>query len=285
MNRTVETLLREATARLTGIGDTPRLDAELLLCHAIDRPRSWLFAWPEQILEGEAVRRFDKLVEERMRGVPIAYLVGRREFWSLDLEVTPDTLVPRPETERLVELALERLPPDSRGWVADLGTGSGAIALAIARERPALQVVGIDQSGAACRVATGNAHRLGLGNAHFVQGHWASALAPSRLLMIVSNPPYVEEGDPCLSRGDLLHEPRSALTAGRDGLTAFRTLLPSAVAALQAGGWLLVEHGEEQGRVVEALLRGAGLEEVSDHTDLTGRPRVAIGRVAASAAS
>jgi release factor glutamine methyltransferase len=206
----------------------------------------------------------------------VAYLIGRRSFWTLDLTVTPATLIPRPETELLVELALARLPSGSVGRVADLGTGSGAIALAIAHERPDLAVVATDASSAAVAVARGNAGANALRNVEFREGSWFEPLAGERFDLIASNPPYIAEGDPHLA--SLQHEPALALTSGADGLDAIREIVAAAPGHLQPGGWLLLEHGWDQGNAVRALLQAADFVEVSTARDLEGRDRIGLGR-------
>ncbi|GAP66110.1 (protein release factor)-glutamineN5-methyltransferase [Mizugakiibacter sediminis] len=223
---------------------------------------------------------FAALLARRLAGEPVAYLVGRRGFWSLELEVTPATLIPRAETERLVELALARLPADAAARVADLGTGSGAIALAIARERPRARVVATDASAEALAVARRNAARLGLGNVVFAQGDWCAALGEARDFdLIVSNPPYIAAGDPHLGEGDLRFEPAAALASGADGLDAIRRIVRDARAHLRPGGGLLFEHGYRQGAAVRALLAAAGYREVFSARDLEGRERVSGGSI------
>ncbi|MFO7339336.1 MAG: peptide chain release factor N(5)-glutamine methyltransferase [Lysobacteraceae bacterium] len=266
-------LLREAAARIG------REDAEPLLQHALGRDRAWLFAHADEPVEAATAARFRELVERRAAGEPVAYLTGRRGFWTLDLEVGPTTLIPRPETELLVELALARLDPEAPARVADLGTGSGAIALAIACERPAAAVVATDISGPALAVAVRNARRLGIGNVWFRRGSWERALGRDRFDLIVSNPPYIAEGDPHLGQGDLRFEPPAALASGADGLDAIRAIAALAPRHLVPGGWLLLEHGWEQGAVVRALLAQAGLVEVDTARDLEGRERASLGRM------
>jgi len=275
----IETALQTAAKRLQGHSDTPRLDAELLLAQALEQDRTSLRTWPEQALTAEQSARFARLLERRLAGEPVAYLLGRRGFWTFELEVTPDTLIPRPETELLVELALARIPVDAAWTIADLGTGSGAIALAIASERPACIVHATDRSAAALAVARRNAVRLGIGNIHFHQGCWFEALPEGLLLeMIVSNPPYVPESAPHLQARGVRFEPREALAAGADGLDDLRHLIDAARPRLAPGGWLLLEHGWDQGEAVPALLAACGYAEISDERDLAGHPRLAIGR-------
>ncbi len=274
---TLAELLEEGRRRLEKFSDSPRLDAELLLAQSLGKPRVYLLAWPERQPDATTRERYRALLERRLVGEPVAYLVGRQEFWSLDLAVGPATLIPRPDTERLVELALERLPPKRPLRVADLGTGSGAIALAIASERPHARVVATDLSEPALAVAAANARHLALSNVEFRQGDWCAAL-DGRFELIVSNPPYVAAADPHLNRGDLRFEPHAALTAGSDGLDALRMITVAALDWLSPGGWLLVEHGWDQGAAVAGLLRARGYAEVAGWRDLAGRDRVSGGR-------
>lgn len=268
----IDEVLRDARSRIDAG------DAELLLAHALGASRSWLFAHAADPLPGDLAIRFEALVARRAAGEPVAYLVGRRGFWSLDLVVTPDTLIPRPETELLVELALEHLPPATPLRVADLGTGSGAIALSLARERPHARVVATDASHAALVVARANAQRNQLGNVEFRAGDWCAPLGDARFDLIASNPPYIAEGDHHLAQGDLRFEPRGALASGRDGLDAIRRIVRDAPAHLLGGGWLLLEHGYDQGDAVRTLLHDAGFVDVATRQDLEARDRVTLGR-------
>jgi len=268
-------LLRGTTA---GQPAEARFDAETLLGHVLGRDRAWLFAHAGDALEAEVAERFAGLWRRRQAGEPVAYLTGRRGFWTFDLEVSPATLVPRPETELLVELALARLPQDAPARVADLGTGSGAIALAIASERPQAAVIATDASKPALAVAVANAQRNGIGNVWFRRGHWCAALGEERFDLIASNPPYIAEGDPHLDEGSLPHEPAMALSSGTDGLDAIRAIVADAPSHLVRGGWLLLEHGLAQGAAVRELLVSAGFIEVATEADLEGRDRVTLGR-------
>jgi release factor glutamine methyltransferase len=268
----VAALLRQARDRIDPA------DAELLLAHALGRSRTWLLAHADDAIAPGDAARFEALVERRAAGEPVAYLTGSRGFWTLDLAVTPATLVPRPETELLVELALARIPADADARIADLGTGSGAIALAIAKERPRCRVVATDASGDALDVARGNATRNGIGNVEFRHGDWCAPLVGDSFELIAGNPPYIAEGDPHLDEGDLRFEPATALSSGNDGLDAIRAIVRNAPAYLCAGGWLLLEHGWEQGEAVRALLRDAGFVDVATERDLEGRDRVSLGR-------
>ena len=275
--------MTNASSRVAGLLAEARLaidpvDADLLLAHVLDKPRTWLFVHAEDAVAPADAHRFRTLLARRIAGEPVAYLTGARGFWTLDLAVTPATLVPRPETELLVELALARLPDEAPVRVADLGTGSGAIALAIARERPRAEVVATDASRAALDVARGNAQRNGLGNVVFRPGSWWEPLGDEVFDLIASNPPYIAEGDPHLEQGDLRFEPSMALSSGADGLDAIRTLADGAPAHLRPRGWLLLEHGWDQGPAERALLAAAGFEAVATHRDLEQRDRVTLGR-------
>ena len=254
-------------------------DADMLLAHALGRSRAWLLAHGEDGIANADEARFMGLVERRVAGEPVAYLVGSRGFWTLDLAVTPATLVPRPETELLVELALARIPAGVDARIADLGTGSGANALAIAKERPRARVVATDASVSALDVARANAKRNGIGNVEFRHGDWLAPLAGESFDLIASNPPYIALGDPHLGEGDLRFEPASALASGSDGLDAIRVIASGAPAHLRAGGWLSLEHGWVQGDAVRALLREAGFVAVATERDLEGRDRVTLGRL------
>jgi len=266
----VATFLRAASARIDAA------DAALLVAHALGRDRSWLYAHGDDALDAAALQACEALVARREAGEPVAYILGRRGFWRFELRVTPDTLVPRPETELLVELALDRLPAGRPLRVADLGTGSGAIALAIAHERPLARVVAVDASAAALGVAQGNARALGLANVEFREGDWLQPLAGESFDLIASNPPYIALGDPHLDA--LRHEPALALASGADGLDAIRAIAGDAPRCLAAGGWLLLEHGIAQGAAVRALLEAAGFDEVATAQDLERRDRVTLGR-------
>jgi len=269
----VRNMLAAATQQL---GE--RLDAELLLLHVVQKPRSWLFTHADDVLDRDVQTAYSNLIERRVAGEPVAYITGRRGFWSLDLEVTSATLIPRPETELLVELALQRLPDDAACSVTDLGTGSGAIALAIARERPHAQVVATDASADALAVAQRNARRHAIVNVTFVHGDWLAPLAGQRFELIVSNPPYIEAADPHLGQGDLRFEPASALASGTDGLDDIRHIIRDAREHLRPGGWLLFEHGWNQGDAARALLHEAGYTEVFTARDLEQRDRISGGR-------
>ncbi len=282
---TLAQALSFATARLQKVAtDSPLFVAELLLAHVIQQPRAYLKAGPERALATEPWVQFQLLIERRVRGEPVAYLTGRREFWSLDLEVNAATLIPRAETELLVELALQRIPANAPWRIADLGTGSGAIALAIAHERPGCLVLATDVSPSALDVAQSNAARLRISNVAFQQGEWFAALCDAGdeggkgFDIIVSNPPYVAEHDIHLQRGDLRFEPQLALSSGTDGLRDLRYIVQGAPAHLRDGGWLLLEHGYDQQAAVLDLVAAHGLVEASGHVDAAGVPRVVSAR-------
>jgi len=265
-------LLRQ---RFAETSDSPALDAAILVAAATGLPRAALESDPDRPLAPGEAARLEALAARRAAGEPVAYLTGRREFWSLELEVTPDVLIPRPETELLVEWCLEAIAARRRPAVLDLGTGSGAIALAIARERPDAQVTAVDASAAALAVAARNAARHGLDNLRFLEGDWFAPVADAEFDAIVSNPPYVAPDDPALA--ELAHEPRSALVAGDGGLAALAVICRDAPARLTPAGCLIVEHGAQQGAAVRALMVRAGLTGAATRPDLAGRERATHG--------
>ncbi|MBE5270400.1 peptide chain release factor N(5)-glutamine methyltransferase [Stenotrophomonas sp. B2] len=271
-------VVADASARLGGID--ARHEAELLLLHVLERPRSWLFAHATDPLPATAQAAFEALLARRAAGEPVAYLTGRRGFWTLDLRVDAATLIPRPETELLVELALERLPSDRPLSVADLGTGSGAIALALASERPLAQVLATDASPGALAMAARNAAHHELRNVRFAEGgqDWYAPLQGARFALIASNPPYIASEDPHLQQGDLRFEPASALASGLDGLDDIRRIVAGAPEHLQPAGWLLIEHGWDQGAAIRTLFDAAGFADVQTQQDLEQRDRVTLGR-------
>jgi release factor glutamine methyltransferase len=273
----IDAALASARERLGGVAEAPMLEAELLLAHVLDKPRTHLRAWPERLLSEEHHAALDALHARRTAGEPLAYLLGRREFWSLDLEVAPGVLIPRADTETLVERALELLPEGEPARVADLGTGSGAIALSIAHERPLATVVATDRSRTALELARRNAARLNLRNVEFRHGDWCAALGAETFDLIVSNPPYIAMGDPHLEQGDLPHEPAEALASGTDGLDDLRHIVDCSRRHLQPGGHLLLEHGHTQGEAVRSLLHAAGYADVLTHRDLENRERASEG--------
>jgi release factor glutamine methyltransferase len=276
--RRVDRTLQDATAALSQLSQSePRLEAEILLSEATGWPRTRLVAWPETQLDAATSARFGALLARRMAGEPIAYIRGHQEFWTLDLRVSPDTLIPRPETELLVEIALDLPAPGQPRRVADLGTGSGAIAAAVASERPNWRIIASDRSAAALAVARSNFHHLGLGNVQPLQADWLAPLGPSSLDLILANPPYIPAADPHLDRGDLPYEPRAALAAGPDGLEAIHLILRDAIRCLRTGGLIAVEHGCTQGDVVRRMFGDRGLIDPETRSDLAGLERVTLG--------
>lgn len=279
----ISQLINNATKQLNTVSDSARLDSELLLCHTLKKDRSFLRAWPEYELSEQQHEVFQRLVEQRLQGQPLAHITGERGFWSLNLHVTPDTLIPRPDTERLVELALDIIPDNAHWNILDLGTGTGAIALSLAKEHPGCDVIATDQSGAALSIAKENALKNQVSNIRFIQSHWFSDLSnefedeTTKFEMIVTNPPYIKENDPHLQQGDVRFEPLSALASGADGLDDIRTIIKSSKDYLAKNGVLLIEHGYDQANAVCELLRAANFTQVADFKDDNGNPRVAIG--------
>jgi release factor glutamine methyltransferase len=275
-NLTIDSLLAQGIGDLRDAGidaASLNLEAELLLAHALGMTRTQIKTHPETRISLDRARRYTGLISRRSSGEPVAYIVGYRDFWTLRLSVGPAVLVPRPETELLVERAIA-LRPDHTGHVADLGTGSGAIALALASEKPKWTITATDVSPDALATARANALTLGLGHIEFVSGNWFEPLAGRRFDLVVSNPPYIAETDPALLQITLKHEPRGALAAGPDGMTDLRSLIHSAPQYLERRGWLLLEHGADQGTAVarELVIRGFG--HVRSHPDLAGHERV-----------
>lgn len=283
-------LINDASRRLAASDESARLDAEVLLAHALGRPRTWLRAHADESTPAQAVAAFEQLVQRRLHGEPVAYLVGRREFWSLDLAVSPGVLIPRPDTETLVQAALD-IGGDASSAV-DLGTGTGAIALALAKERPHWRIVATEADPIALELARSNASRLGLGDRVTFEsasvaseekdsrlegrsyGAWYEPLVGRRFDLIVSNPPYVAEFDPHLEHGDLRFEPRGALVSGEDGLDDIRAIIAGARSHLYREAWLMLEHGYDQADAVAALMDAAGFSAVRHWRDLGGHVRV-----------
>jgi len=276
----VRAALEQGASRLPG--DSPRLDAELLLAHALGRTRAWLLAHAADPVPADSYDAYAAMLTRRAAGEPVAYVLGRAAFWSLDLDVNAATLVPRPDTETLVEQVLAHAPA-ATARVLDLGTGSGAIALALARERPDWQVLGVDIDPAAVEVAMRNAQRNAIANARFVAGDWYGPAVGMQFELIVSNPPYICADDPCLQGIGLRHEPLSALASGADGLDALRAVVQGAPVHLVPGGLIACEHGAEQGAAVRASFEQAGFSSVCTWRDLSGHERVTAGWLGAGA--
>ncbi len=260
--------------------DSARIDAEIILAFILKQDRTYLYTWSDRGVSIESEKRFRLLIAKRTAGEPVAYLVGQQPFWNFDLKVSSATLIPRPETELLVELALERIPQESSFRVADLGTGSGAIALAIASERPDVAVVATDYSAHALEIAAENARRLGIESIEFCEGSWFIPITEEKFDLIVSNPPYVESCSEYLQRGDLRFEPDSALIgADDDGLGDVREIVKHAPSYLKMAGWLLLEHGAEQGERVREIFGMAKFSAVKTVKDLAGLERVTMGQI------
>jgi release factor glutamine methyltransferase len=275
----IRALIEEGAARLKRVADDPRHEAEILLGAALGQPRSYLMAHPERpVLDCEATDRYEAHITRRAHGEPIAYILGEKEFWSLPIAVEPSVLVPRPETELVVERALAHLPMDAPLDVLDLAAGSGAIALAIANERPQCRVVGTDVSADAVSLAIMNAARLGLGRVAFHVGSWFEPVVGRRFDLVASNPPYIAVGDPRVEATVRRFEPHTALYSGPTGLEALERIAADAPRHLQPGGWLVLEHGDLQGPAVRALLESRGFESIATHRDLGGCERCTEGR-------
>jgi len=277
------TFLKRSTIRLQEasqvnfITHSARLDVELLTCHALHKTRAWLLAWPDKVLTSSEQKAINKLIDRRLKGEPIAYIIGEKPFWSLTLKVSPATLIPRPESELLVEKVLATLGANKK-YGLDLGTGTGAIALALASERPHWNLLGIDQKEEIVCLAKENAQLHHITNASFKKSHWFEKIQAEKFDFIVSNPPYIEQGDAHLTQGDVRFEPRSALTSGVDGLNDIRTLCAHAVSYLKMGGWLLLEHGYNQKQCVQALFKKHGFINITTSQDLSGKDRVTRGQ-------
>lgn len=275
---TIQQILSGARNLLSLVSETPELEAETLLAHVLNTSRTYLHAFCETRLTQDQEKKFVNCLMRRRNQEPIAYITGTREFWSLDLVVSPDTLIPRPETELLVQSVLDIYPHSAAIKIADLGTGSGAIALALAKEKPAAQVYATDASDCALQIARKNAQRLELGNIAFYEGNWCTALPCDSLDVIVSNPPYLGEMEWDTYAEGLAYEPREALLSGLDGLDAIRTISHSAREYLKSDGYLLVEHGFLQGAAVRKIFAASGYSQIHSVRDLSDRERVTIGQ-------
>ena len=270
----IETAVSDATTRLVAVSESARLDAELLVARSINMPRSYLFAHPEDDLDESAQQRLEYILERRLRGEPMAYITGIKEFWSLELVVSPATLVPRPETETLVNLALQEIPRQAEWQVLDLGTGCGAIAVAIANERCNCAITAVDSSIDAIAVARQNVRQLDLSNVTCLQGDWTHPVQNRQFRVIISNPPYVRTNDAALET--LRAEPRMALLAGADGLDAIRVLARDCMSILENDGVLMLEHGADQQHSVADILTSCAWEQIQCHNDYAGNPRVTL---------
>lgn len=272
----IDAWLAQAREQLAALSDSARLDAELLLAGALQKDRTWLYTWADRELSSAEQALVEPLLQRRCAGEPVAYILGWRDFWSLRLQTEPSTLIPRPDTETLIEWALE-LPLPANSRVLDLGTGTGAIALALASEQPSWQVSGVDQSAAAVALAQRNALANGLPGVSFQASDWFSTVQ-GLFDLIVSNPPYIDAADEHLSQGDVRFEPRSALVADDNGLRDLALIIEQAPVYLRADGWLLLEHGWQQAEAVCGLLRQRGFVDVQTRRDLGGQSRISGGR-------
>ncbi|MGH8509757.1 MAG: peptide chain release factor N(5)-glutamine methyltransferase [Gammaproteobacteria bacterium] len=278
---TIGSVVADAETELAESGSA-RLDADLLLARVLGTGRAHLYAHPERPVSARAAIRYRRVIGQRARGIPVAYLTGSHGFWSFEVTVNPNTLIPRPETEHLVETALALIHTHGLRTVVDLGTGSGAVALALKREVPALEVFATDISPQALAVARHNADALGLSGIHLLRGDWCRALAGRRFDLIISNPPYVASDDPRLSTSEIRFEPLLALDGGRDGLEAIRSVIAGAGERLRPGGWLAIEHGADQRNSIETLFGAQGFRSVACVRDYAGHERICLGRLDAA---
>jgi release factor glutamine methyltransferase len=274
----IQSALDEASRILADSSDTPELDAEVLLCLILDKNRSYLRAWPKKQLHAQQRLQFKNLLKQRQHGTPVAYITGVREFWSREFRVCPDVLIPRPDTELLVELSLALIPKDKACKVIDLGTGSGAVAVTLAVERPQAQVIATDISEAALKIAKQNSDHYHCRNLRLVHSSWFEEITDKDFDLIVSNPPYIAPDDLHLQQGDLRFEPHSALVSDNNGLKDISLLVESACKHLKIGGHLLIEHGYNQKQQVQTIFESFGYSNIETRTDLGGNPRVTMGQ-------
>ena len=273
---TIRQLLLSAVQQLARASESAQLDAEILLAHVLDRPRTWLRTWPEYTVSQSDHNAYQKIITQRQSGVPVAYLAGKRDFWLHCFQVCPDVLIPRPDTELLVELALKIIPADKPYAILELGTGSGIISISLGAERPASRITATDISAQALSIAGNNAESIGVPNIDFVQGNWFSGLDGNAYDFIISNPPYVEENDPHLYQGDVRFEPRMALSSGHDGLRDIRVIASQARDYLADNAYLAIEHGYNQADAVKRILSEHQYTNIKNHRDLQNNPRVTI---------
>lgn len=274
---TIKQALTDANQKLIN-SDTAQLDSELLLCHILNQPRSYLFTWPEQELNKEEYKKFENLIKRRIQGEPIAYITGNKEFWSLQLSINSDVLIPRPETELIIEICKHNFSNDQLS-AADLGTGSGAIALALAKEFSNWEILATDISNKAIMIANKNREHNKIKNVTVLQSDWCQNLPHQNFDIIVSNPPYIAKCDPHLQQGDVQYEPRTALIAGDDGLEAFNKIAAQVKQYLKPKGWILLEHGFQQGREIRNLLDQYGYSNILTYRDMAGHERVTCGQI------
>ncbi|MGZ4960534.1 MAG: peptide chain release factor N(5)-glutamine methyltransferase [Methylomonas sp.] len=276
-NASIQALLNHATETLAPASESPQLDAEVLLCHCLHKNRSFLRAWPEHQPTAAEIAGFQLLIDQRLQGMPVAYLTGKREFWSRDFRVGPGVLIPRPDTELLIELSLGLLPEDKPCKIIDLGTGSGIIGVTLAAERPLADVTATDLRLSALSIAQENAERLNTLNVRFLQSHWFDAVIEHDFDLVISNPPYIAADDPHLTQGDVRFEPDTALVSDESGLKDLRLIAEQARRHLRNNGHLLVEHGYNQQAEVQDIFKVLNYRQVQTHADLSGNPRVTSG--------
>lgn len=274
----IQSALTEASQMLAASSDSPELDAEILLCLILEKNRSYLRSWPKKQLHAQQRLQYKALLRQRQQGKPIAYITGQREFWSREFKVSPDVLIPRPDTELLIELSLPLIPKDKSCKLIDLGTGSGAIAVTLATERPYAQIIATDASEAALKIAKQNGDHYHCRNLRLVQSFWFEQITDTDFDLVVSNPPYIAQNDPHLQQGDLRFEPQSALISEDNGLKDISLIAESACKHLKEGGYLLIEHGYNQQPQVQAIFESFDYANIQTHTDLGGNPRVTIGQ-------
>lgn len=274
----IKSVLTDAATSLASVSDSARLDVEVLLCVALNQPRSHLRAWPDKILQPKQLSAFCSLLEQRQKGTPIAYITGNREFWSRDFHVNPDVLIPRPDTELLIELSLKLISADKAIKILDLGTGSGIIAITLAAEYPYAQISATDFSLAALSIAQFNADKHQINNIEFYHSDWFTNVPDTKFDLIISNPPYIAEDDSHLQQGDVQFEPQSALCATDQGLGDIKNIATEACNRLKSEGHLLIEHGYNQQHPVQALFKSLRYTNVETYTDLSGQPRATYGQ-------
>ncbi len=274
----IQSLLKQAQERLSFSSDSAALDAEVLLCEVLNKTRSYLRAWPEKSLSDDDTARYWQLIKDRQHGKPIAYITGRKEFWSRDFMVTSDVLIPRPDTEILIEKALALIPADQPAKILDLGTGSGVIAITLAAERPLATIVATDFSTTALTCAQANSSSHKISNLSFIQSDWFTSLPEGKFDLIISNPPYISDDDSHLNQGDLRFEPKSALRAADNGLSDIKIIVQDARQYLHAGGHLLIEHGYNQKQLVQNIFTGFEYQNIDTYLDYSGQARVTHGR-------
>lgn len=278
MANIVTALLDQAYQQLAAVSDSALLDAEVLLCHCLHKNRSFIRAWPEHQLTDQQAAEFLALIAQRQQGVPVAYLTGEREFWSRSFKVNPDVLIPRPDSELLIELSLDLLPATQANKIIDLGTGSGILGITLAAERPRSKVIACDLSPTALCTAQDNAQQLQIDNVRFLASNWFSAITDRDFDLVISNPPYIDQHDPHLQQGDVRFEPDSALISAENGLQDIRLLADQARQHLKPGGYLLIEHGYDQQTAVQALFKRFNYQQITTHRDYAGNPRVTSGQ-------